>query len=160
MTTIQSSPKDARQPTQQHRQQKNQPKAGLFLLRPGERIEYMHRVCPRCGLNLVEQAVNPQANQAETEQVQADAGKLGAARVASDLEVVANGFLQRMVAPLTQAEKEGAQRQEQRWFARQGGQQATSCQQKNGEPRNHQDLIPVLKRKFGQWVFHIRRFFK
>lgn len=129
-------------------------------LAPGERIEFVHRACPRCGLDLTGQLPEADGDQDNAEQVKGDAAEARVSGVPGDLEVVADSFLKRMVDPLSQAEKERTQRDEQRWLSGQDRQQTAGGQQENSQPAGHQHLIPVIERKFRDWVFHVLRFFK
>lgn len=111
--------------------------APSIQLKPGETIEALHRICPRCGLNLVQETNHPEDDQANSEQIKDDTNSTRAVGMSGDFEIRANHVLKRMVYPLTEAEKERAERYEQAWFALDNGQQPPSSQQKNGQAGCH-----------------------
>lgn len=131
----------------------------IVTLNHGDKIEFLHRHCPRCGLNLAEEPPQAETDHSQPEKIEQISGKAGISRVSGDLEVDANLLLKRMVAPLTQAEKEQAERNEQRWLAGQARQCAGARQQKDREPCSHKHLVPMVKRQFFEWIAHLRRLF-
>lgn len=130
----------------------------MISLPPGWKIEFAHRHCPRCGLDLTRQVPDAEGDQSQTDDIENHPDQMGIARVSRDLEPAINQCMQRMVAPLTKAEKERAQRNEQRWLDGQHRQQATADQQKNRKSARHQHLVPMIERQFFKWVSHARKF--
>lgn len=125
-----------------------------YALRPGETIEFIHRVCPRCGLDLTQEPHQAGDDQGHAEQVESDAGHAGAAGITRDFESGADTCLQRMVAPLTKAEKEHAKRNEQHWLLGQTRQESAGSEKEYGQASRHEHLIPMIKRKFREWILH------
>lgn len=124
----------------------------------GFEIEFVHRACPRCGLDLTQQVPDAVGDECEADQVEHDSDETGITRVAGDFEVEVDARLQRMVAPLSQAEKEHANRNEQRWLDGKIWQKPGAGDHEHGEPDRHQDFIPMVKRKLFKWVRHARDF--
>ena len=132
----------------------------VLHLPPGWKVTFFHRHCPRCGLDLTQHVPDSGANQRKTDQVEYEAGETGVPWVAGDFVSDAQLFLQRMVAPLTESEKEHAKRNEQRWLSGQSVEISSAGEQKHREARNHEDLVPIIKRKFVQWAGHVSKFIR
>lgn len=131
---------------------------GCVELPPGWQIEFLHRYCPRCGLDLTQQMPEAGGDQREAEQIKSNPGDAMTARMPGDFEVEVEARLQRMVAPLTEPEKERAQRNEQRWLDGQVWQQTGGGEHEHGKACGHQHLAPVVEGKFFKWVRHAREF--
>lgn len=132
----------------------------LMYLPPGWKIEHMYRYCPRCGFDLTQQVKNSGGDQSQPNYVEYDPAEAGAPWVAGDFETDTHALLQRMVAPFTEAEKEHAQRNEQRWLDRQRVQESGAGEQKHSEAAGHQHLVPMVKRKFVEWAGHVMQFIR
>ena len=135
------------------------PPPPYFELPAGAKIEFLHRFCPRCGLNLVEEPPQSEADHQQADEIKGVADQAGISWVAGDLDVSSQACLERMVAPLTQAEKEQAKRNEQRWQAWQDRQRAGRSEQKDGESTGHEHFVPMIKRQFFEWISQFRRLF-
>lgn len=131
---------------------------GWVDLPPGWKFEPHHRLCPRCGLDLTQQMPEAEGDQRDAKQIEQDADQAGGAWIPGCVSAKDDACLQRMVAPLTEAEKERAQRNEQRWLDGQAGQQPATGEQENGEARGHQNFVPVVDGKFGKWMLHAWQF--
>lgn len=127
-----------------------------LALEPGESVSPLYAHCPRCGLNL-EQFYQSEHAKRHADEIENGADEAGGARVSSDLVRPVDSGLQRMVSPLAHADEERPEGNEQGWGSRNYGQKASGCQQKDHQPGNHERLIPMVKRKFMQWIFHNRK---
>lgn len=125
-----------------------------IALPPGMKVEFTHRYCPRCGLDLTRQVPEAKDDEKQPDNIEQRANDACTSRVSGNFEVDSDAFLQRMVAPLTESEKEHAQRNEQRWLRWQNRQQSSACRNEHGQTSSHQHLVPMVESKFLKGIRH------
>lgn len=62
--------------------------------------------------------------------------------------------LKGMINPLTKADEEAANGNKRGWSGWKFWQKSGSCEQENKNADNHDSLVPVVKRKFRERIFH------
>ncbi len=133
---------------------------GLYVGIPeGWKFEPLYKHCPKCGCDLSAEFIPAKANENNTNNIKGDAYKFGVAGMAGDFSgrhVEAGGNdsrYQGVVNPLANTNEERAERN-------QGGrdcgvrlEQTCASKKENNDTDNHDDLIPMVKGKFGKRIF-------
>jgi len=127
---------------------------------PGFKFTPLHVKCPRCGCDLSQEFVETDANKGKAENVKGDSENLGTPRMSTDNATRKTSgsryerSLQGVIDPLPKADEEYTEGNESGRRCGKGREQASASGQKDNDTYDHQDMVPVVERKFGKRIIH------
>ncbi|QOJ24084.1 MAG: hypothetical protein HRU78_10875 [Gammaproteobacteria bacterium] len=132
----------------------------MKTLDPGWKFTPLYRKCPKCGHDLTKHFIDTKTSKAESEQNKSNSGWRVIARVACGYAGRAmsrlrnNSCLKWMIDPFAKADEETAKGDQGGWDGGECRKQSSSGKCKNENADYHKNLIPVVKRKFSERIFH------
>jgi hypothetical protein len=133
---------------------------GLYANIPeGWKFEPLYMHCPKCGCDLNKEFVPAETNEGNTNSIKSHANRFGVAGMAGNFpgrHVEAgrnNSRYQGMVYPLAKTNEKRAKRNQGRRDCGVSLEQTRSSKKENDNADNHEDLIPMVKGKFGKRIF-------
>ena len=114
-------------------------------------------------LNIVESPNNPihaEANEANAQEKKQEADDVVLPRMTTDNAGPYYSCLQRVIDPFPEPDEEAASGNCRSRRYGELFQDSRTSEQKDKHADDHENLIPVVKRKFREWIFHWQRHFR